>query len=132
MKEKTAADTFDIQDKTLADFKGICAQLSEEGHPCADQTVEIRTLMKHTVNRMRILCDELECENEAHEDYFNIIQEQLNSRHRELDEAYEDINLLKGALEKRRMIDETGLDGNNQNAEEATLPDVESSSTISR
>lgn len=97
-------DTFHIQDQTLADMKLVCKQLESESHPSHQKLVQIRTLLKHTVNRMRIMCDELETENQDHEEYVALMKEQLDTRHKELDAAYEDIQLLQGALEKRQTM----------------------------
>ncbi len=47
-------DTFNIQDQSLADLKIVCKQLEQDNHPAYDKLVEIRNLMKHTVNRMRV------------------------------------------------------------------------------
>jgi len=97
-------DTFNIQDQSLADMKLVCKQLESESHQSHQKLVQIRTLLKHTVNRMRIVCDELETENQDHEEYVALMKEQLDTRHKELDAAYEDIQLLQGALDKRSTM----------------------------
>jgi len=60
---------------------------------------------------MRIVCDELDAECNDHEEYVDLMKEQLDTRHRELDAAYEDIELLRGALDKRKtVLDHGGIE----------------------
>jgi len=103
-RDLSTEETYNIQAQSLADMKAVFEKLQTENHGEALPLLEIRNLFKHTMNRMRVVCDELEQENLDHEEYVDLLKEQLDTRHKELDAAYEDIEVLKGALEKRHML----------------------------
>eukprot|EP00494_Astrolonche_serrata_P029606 UN29873 len=58
VRDMNAQDTMDAQDKALSDLKDLCLLLQQEGHDKYNDFNELRNLIRHSCNQMKVKYDE--------------------------------------------------------------------------